>query len=758
MHATPRVRLKCPVDRHYFEGEGVAFMNLRRGACRGLNLIIAIVISMAWCRLGAAQSDQFVASDTIADDRFGFSLAVEGDLVLVGARETKDVGTDSGAVYVMRRTEPPGGPTQWVQEAKLLPSGLGIADSYFGNAVAIDGDVIVVGATHDDEFLSNAGAAYVFRYNDLTENWDLEAKLHASDAASSDHFGISVAIRGDELAVASEWHDAGGVTNTGAAYVFRYDSMSGVWNEEQKFVPPVLSSGADYGRGLAFSDQGLVISEPWSDFFGDGLGAVFVYVHDGAVWNLEQSIGPNLPGDDDGFGQALSIDGNRMAVVAVRYPIDGYIAILEFDGSLWQRVDTVTQCVDSSSSWRNSVCLRGDWLLAGRSGDYRAHEQTITQVGSAYAYHYNGAFWDMEEFFYIADGMQSDRFGSAVALIGDEALISAPDRDDYGDGSGLVYVFTDLSGTDYVTNDCNANGLNDRCEISDGLVDDCNGNAIPDTCDLALGYREDCDLNGVPDSCDIDLLGDCNGNAIPDACDIQSGFAVDCDGNGVIDMCEIDDYSLDDGDAEFFINAFAGIEFFNQFAVNAGEEEIVAIHVAWPTQVSQGVTVRLRLFDDPNNDGNPVDRVQLAEIETVTFTSGEPLTWVRLPIPPTIVGAAGDSFFVSQHAASSGVYMSSDGTSPQMRSWYSNSGATPLIWETQGWILRADATHPAAIPEACLIVGDSNGDGLVGVIDFLAVLSNWGPCPSLPAGCPADSDGDDIVGINDFLNVLFNWS
>ncbi|MCH7799853.1 MAG: hypothetical protein IID28_15635, partial [Planctomycetes bacterium] len=55
------------------------------------------------------------------------------------------------------------------------------------------------------------------------------------------------------------------------------------------------------------------------------------------------------------------------------------------------------------------------------------------------------------------------------------------------------------------------------------------------------------------------------------------------------------------------------------------------------------------------------------------------------------------------------------------------------------------------------IIGDLDGDGAVGILDFLALLAAWGPCPAPPADCPADLDGDGVAGINDLLALLANW-
>ncbi|MGA1077260.1 MAG: hypothetical protein ACO307_19375, partial [Ilumatobacteraceae bacterium] len=86
--------------------------------------------------------------------------------------------------------------------------------------------------------------------------------------------------------------------------------------------------------------------------------------------------------------------------------------------------------------------------------------------------------------------------------------------------------------------DCNGNGLDDNCELADGMLADCDGNGVPDTCD---GGFPDCNANGIPDSCDIadGTLADCNGNGQPDSCEVASWPDLDCDGDGQLDECQI---------------------------------------------------------------------------------------------------------------------------------------------------------------------------------------------------------------------------
>ncbi|MFG0259025.1 MAG: GC-type dockerin domain-anchored protein [Phycisphaerales bacterium JB041] len=80
----------------------------------------------------------------------------------------------------------------------------------------------------------------------------------------------------------------------------------------------------------------------------------------------------------------------------------------------------------------------------------------------------------------------------------------------------------------FIYQDCNGNGVNDHCDITEGVSNDCNGNGVPDECE------DDCDGNGIPDACEAD----CNGNGVPDPCDIAGGTSEDCNGNGIPDECD----------------------------------------------------------------------------------------------------------------------------------------------------------------------------------------------------------------------------
>ncbi len=168
------------------------------------------------------QEAKLTAADAQSGDEFGTSVSISGNVAIVGSPFDDEAAADDvGSAYVFR-FDPQSG--QWNQEARLTASD-GVAFDDFGISVSISGDLAIVGAWHDDEVCEdpefcNSGSAYVFRFNGF--DWNEEAKLSASDASAFDSFGASVSVDGDRAVAGAILGEAvpGGVTNSGAAYVF----------------------------------------------------------------------------------------------------------------------------------------------------------------------------------------------------------------------------------------------------------------------------------------------------------------------------------------------------------------------------------------------------------------------------------------------------------------------------------------------------------------------------------------------------------
>lgn len=153
------------------------------------------------------QPVRIVPEDGAAGDNFGFSVAMSGNLAIVGAFHDDDNGSDSGSAYLFDAAS-------GVQLRKLLPDDGGGGD-FFGRSVAISGNLAVVGSHKDDDHGASSGSAYLF---DVTTGEQL-AKFTASDGAAFDGFGVAVAVDDDDVVVGSELDDdLGG--GSGSAYVF----------------------------------------------------------------------------------------------------------------------------------------------------------------------------------------------------------------------------------------------------------------------------------------------------------------------------------------------------------------------------------------------------------------------------------------------------------------------------------------------------------------------------------------------------------
>jgi hypothetical protein len=133
-----------------------------------------------------SEEAELTASDGAANDSFGASVALSGSLAAVGAPRTNT--DDTGTAYVFVRDG-----TSWSQEAELTASDA-VANEFFGTSVAISGSTAIVGGPSGGTQASPPGKAYVFvRSNGV---WSQQAELTASDSAADDEFGISVALAG----------------------------------------------------------------------------------------------------------------------------------------------------------------------------------------------------------------------------------------------------------------------------------------------------------------------------------------------------------------------------------------------------------------------------------------------------------------------------------------------------------------------------------------------------------------------------------
>ena len=232
------------------------------------------------------QQAKLTADDAAVSDRFGWSVSISGDYVVVGAYADDDNGINSGSAYVFEK--PGGGWADMTQTAKLTADDGAALDS-LGYSVSISGNYAVVGAYEEDDNGSASGSAYIFEkpaggWADMTET----AKLTADDGAASDWFGFSVSIDGD-YALAGAWGDDDNGDGSGSVYLF--EMPAGGWADMTQTAKLTADDGAasDYfGYSVSIDSNYTVVGAQWDDDNGSASGSAYVFAvpEPGTLWLL----------------------------------------------------------------------------------------------------------------------------------------------------------------------------------------------------------------------------------------------------------------------------------------------------------------------------------------------------------------------------------------------------------------------------------------------------------------------------------------
>jgi len=256
-----------------------------------------------------AQIDKPIASDGTAGDRFGTSVAISEDVVIVGA----SFDDDNGSAYIFERNQ--GGSDNW-GEVKKITALDGAGFDLFGFSVAISGDVVIVGAFLDDDNGTDSGSAYIFERNQGgTDNWGLVKKITALDGEAIDRFGTSVAISGDTVIVGATYDDDNGYFS-GSAYIFeRNQGGSDNWGQVKKITALDGAVNDRFGTSVAISGDVVIVGATF-DNTGSGSAYIFERNQGGADnWGQVKKITALDGAADDKFG-FVAISGDTVIVGA----------------------------------------------------------------------------------------------------------------------------------------------------------------------------------------------------------------------------------------------------------------------------------------------------------------------------------------------------------------------------------------------------------------------------------------------------------
>jgi hypothetical protein len=377
----------------------------------------------------AVTEAKLAADDAEAYDQFGNSaVGIWGDYAIVGQKYDDDMGSGSGSVYIFHRSG-----SAWTQEAKLTASD-GATQDQFGYSVGISGDYAIMGAWCDDEAATDSGSAYVFHRNGTS--WVQQYKLVPSDGAEQDRFGISAAICGDYAVVGAKYDDDKGF-NSGSVYVFKREGTT--WTQQAKLTASDGASSDYFGTAVAISGDVIISGAPGVGALGAYSGAAYVFRRSGTTWNQEARL---FYGPSDGeFGVAVGISGDAAIVGSASGVSEdkGSASMFELDGTTWVHRVTYTGPVTSGADYfGHTVGISGNYAIIGARGD----DGTSRYYGSAYLLSRTGVGWTLQEELQASDAASMDDFGYAVGIWEDAAIVSAPGNDDAGTCSGCAYVYS----------------------------------------------------------------------------------------------------------------------------------------------------------------------------------------------------------------------------------------------------------------------------------------------------------------------------
>ena len=342
--------------------------------------LFSTLLTSALAPVAGAQITEDVrltASDASIFSRYGTATAAHGDRILVGAHGSVASTTPAGAVYLIDQ-----GTGQELM--KIEPSN-GDPGDFFGQAVALSDDFVLVGSPREDgnvdpsTFFTNSGTAYVF---DASTGQEL-MQLRPSEVLLNAFFSRSVALEGSIGAIGTNAFNAQ-MVDTGAVYLF--DVSTG--EELHKLLALDGESDDELGESVAI-DGGLVVAgAARDDDNGDESGSAYVF--DATTGAQVAKLLPTDGAADDRFGVDVAIDGDRVVV--------------------------------------------GAWY----------DDDNGSASGSAYVFDANSGQQIMK--LTASDGAANDQFGRSVAISEALILVSAPQNDDGAQSSGSVYVFDRTTG------------------------------------------------------------------------------------------------------------------------------------------------------------------------------------------------------------------------------------------------------------------------------------------------------------------------
>jgi len=292
--------------------------------------------------------------------RFGTSVAMHGNLLVIGAQLDDTAGLDAGAAHVYRFDG-----SNWIHEALLLPSE-GVNFGWASRSVAVHGNRIAFGANLEPvDDVPAAGAVYLYRHTD-TEGWLLEQRLTHPDPGPGDYLGYDIAMDGERLIAGAilangpdDQEDIGEVVT----WSLRANGVS-----LESTIPPPDLTGGEFGFSVALHDDRLIVGAIFNSLSGPVAGAAYRMQWTGTQWTWTGASYPPPPQDGSQMGFAVAADEATVAIGCPRFeavPRPGQVLVTPWtpdcpgdtDGSMTVDVNDILTVI---SQWGACPTCGGD--------------------------------------------------------------------------------------------------------------------------------------------------------------------------------------------------------------------------------------------------------------------------------------------------------------------------------------------------------------------------------------------------------------
>ncbi|MFN4254124.1 MAG: MopE-related protein [Saprospiraceae bacterium] len=369
------------------------------------------------------------ASDGLANDKFGWGVAVEGTLAVAGAPEKK-VGTQNkqGAAYLFN------GSNNWSQFKKLLAAD-GATIDYFGNSASFDGPMLALGAYGDNVgTVTDQGSAYIFSKDQGgTNNWGQVVRVSSSDGAAYDYFANAVSLKSGRLLAGANKAKVNNQGARGAAYLFEQNAGgTNNWGQVKKLTASDGAANNFFGAAVVLAADRALVSANGNL---SNRGAAYIFEKDAGGagnWGQVKKLTASDAAVGDGLGTSAAMSGDRILLGAPNkavYAGAAYIFEKNAGGAgNWGQVKKLV-AADAATNDRfgASVALSGDYA-------YVAALRGNTDKGAVYVFYRDAGGsgnWGQIGKYAASDGLAGDQYGYALAASGTVLMVGA-NTDDVG--------------------------------------------------------------------------------------------------------------------------------------------------------------------------------------------------------------------------------------------------------------------------------------------------------------------------------------